>query len=158
MLRSRTLTAAVLLPSAIALGACGDGGGVSKDDYAQELDEVCTGIEAQTESIGQVRPGNSQELTEQLGKIRTAISDGIQRLRDIERPDGADGEQAQEYIDKVESDFQGQLVPALDDLQEAVRARDEVKVRAAAARLQSIDDGNTDELARDLGADKCAEG
>jgi hypothetical protein len=147
----------VLLPSVIALGACG-GDGVSKEDYARDLDEVCSDLEEQTRAIGQVRPDNPRELTEQLDKIRVAIRDGIQRLRDIERPDGDDGERAAEYLDRVASDFEDQLVPALDELAEAVKAKDEIKVRAAAARLQSIDDRKTEALARDLGADGCAEG
>ncbi len=156
MQRPRTIAAAILLPSALALGACG--GGVSKEDYAQDLDEVCSVIEKRTESIGQGQASNPAELSKQLDELRRTIRDGIERMRDIERPDGEDGEKAQEYVDELEQALDGELLPALEDLEQAVRAKDQTKIRAAAARLESVDEEKTDQLARDLGADDCAEG
>ena len=153
--RSRVLGAALLV-SAFTLAACG--GGVSKEDYAQDLDEVCSDIEETTQRIGESQVDNPAELSAQLNEIREAIRDGIERMKDIERPDGEDGDKAEEYVTKLEETLNTQVLPALDDLEAAVKAKDQDKIRAAATRLQGVDEQETDQLAEDLGADECAEG
>ena len=153
-LRSRSLGALALL-ACLGLAACG---GVSKEDYADDLNEVCTDIEQKTEEIGQADVSNPSELSAQLDDIRAAIEDGIARMRDIERPDGEDGETAEEYITKLEQTLNEEVLPALDDLEQAVVAKDQAKVRAAATRLQGINEEETDRLAAELGADECSEG
>jgi hypothetical protein len=156
MIRSpRTLMAVVLLPATVALAACG---GVSKEDYAADLDDVCSDIEAKTEKIGESQVDNPAELSAQLNEIREAIREGIDRMKDIERPDGEDGDKAEEYVSKLEGTLNEQVLPALDDLEAAVKAKDQAKIRAAATRLQGVDEEETDQLAEDLGADECAEG
>jgi hypothetical protein len=148
---------ALLLALAFALAACGGGGGVSKDDYADDLDKVCADIEAKTEEIGQADVSGPAELSAQLDEIRTAIRDGIQRMQDIERPDGEDGELAQEYVTKLEKALETQVLPALDELEKAVKAKDQAGIRAAAAKLQAIDEEETDKIAKELGANGCAD-
>ena len=153
-LRARALPAA-LLSCALALGACG---GVSKEDYAKNLDEVCTDIEKKTEEIGRAEVSNPSELSAQLNDIRAAIQGGIERMKDLERPDGEDGETAEEYVTKLEQTLNQEVLPALDELEQAVLAKDQAKIRAAATRLQGVDEEETDRLAQDLGANDCAEG
>ena len=144
---------AALLLSALLLAACG---GVSKEDYAADLDEICVDIEKTTEEIGQAEVSNPSELSAQLDDIRKAIQDGIERMKDLERPDGEDGDTAEEYVTKLEETLNKQVLPALDDLEKAVVAKDQEAIRAAATRLQGIDEEQTDQLAAELGADKCA--
>ena len=140
---------------ALFLAACG---GVSKDDYAEDLGEICADIEAKTKKIGEAEVDNPQELSAQLDEIRGAIRGGIARMRDLERPDGEDGKRAAQYIDKLQQTLDGQVVPALDDLEKAVQDRDQEAIRAAASRLQAVDEEETDRLAEELGADECADG
>lgn len=155
--RAGTLVvAALLIPSALALAGCG--GGVSKEDYAQDLDEICSDIEEQGEKIREAQPDNPAELTGQLDDLRDSITAGIDRMKDLERPDGEDGEKAEEYVNELESTLDGEVVPALDDLEAAVEAGDRAKIQQAATQLQSIDSGESDKLAEELGADECAEG
>ena len=153
--RTRSLAATTLLSSALVLGACG--GGVSKEDYAQDLDEVCSDLEEQIEELGQTQATSSAEVADRFDEIRTTIRDAIERMRDLERPDGEDGDKAEDYVNRVESTVNEQFLPALDELEEAVESKDEAKGRAAATRLQAIDDDETQKLAEDLGADECAE-
>ena len=153
MLRLRSHLGVLLL--ALALAACG---GVSREDYAKDLDDVCTDIEEKTEEIGRSEVDNPGEVSAQLDDIRAAIREGIERMKDLERPDGDDGELATEYVAKLEETLNRQVLPALEDLDQAVGAKDEDKIRAAATRLQEIDEEETDRLARELGADECAEG
>ena len=145
----------ILLLVCLGLAACG---GVSKEDYAEDLNEVCADIEQKTEEIGQAEVSNPSELSAQLDEIRTAIEDGIARMKDIEQPDGEDGETAEEYVTKLEQTLNQEVLPALDELEKAVVAKDQEKVRAAATRLQEIDEEETDKLAAELGADACSEG
>jgi hypothetical protein len=151
--RRRPLLALLLL-TLLAAGC----GGVSKEDYAEDLDAVCADIEQKTQEIGEAEVNNPGDLTAQLDDIRAAIRDGIERMKDIERPDGEDGETAKQYVTKLEETLNGQVLPALDDLDAAVRAKDQAKIREAATRLQAIDEEETDQLAEDLGAGDCAEG
>ena len=144
---------AALLLSVLLLAACG---GVSKEDYAADLDEICVDIEKTTEEIGQAEVSNPSELSAQLDDIRKAIQDGIERMKDLERPDGEDGDTAEEYVTKLEETLNKEVLPALDDLEKAVAAKDQEAIRAAATRLQGIDEEETDRLAAELGADKCA--
>jgi len=147
-------TAAFLLLAALLLGACG---GVSKDDYAEDLNDVCTDIEEKTQEIGEAEVSNPAELSAQLDDIRTAIRDGIERMKDLEKPDGEDGDTAEEYVTKLEQTLNEEVLPALDDLEEAVLAKDQKQIQAAATRLQRIDEEETDQLAAELGADQCSE-
>ena len=141
--------------AALLLALAGCGGGVSKDDYADDLDEVCADIEKTTQEISQAEVSGPAELSAQLDRIRAAIRDGIQRMKAIDRPDGEDGDRAEQYVTKLEATLNDEMLPALDDLEAAVKAKDEAKIRAAAARLQAIDNAETDRIARDLGADDC---
>jgi hypothetical protein len=147
-------TAAFLLLAALLLGACG---GVSKDDYAEDLNDVCTDIEEKTQEIGEAEVSNPAELSSQLDDIRTAIRDGIERMKDLEKPDGEDGDTAEEYVTKLEQTLNEEVLPALDDLEEAVLAKNQKQIQAAATRLQGIDEEETDQLAAELGADQCSE-
>jgi hypothetical protein len=148
-------TVAALLAVAVALGACG--GGPSKEEFANELDRVCRDLEAQTAKIGQVEPTTPAQLNDQLGKLRGTLRDAVARMRDIERPDGEDGEKAERYVDEVEHALENHVFPALDELEAAIRAKDDRKIRAAAAELEAIDEHETQRLAEELGADDCAE-
>jgi hypothetical protein len=155
MRRSRTFAVTLLIPSALAVAACG---GVSKEDYAQDLDGICSDIEEQTEKIQEGgEADNPAELTGQLDDLRAAITDGIERMRDLERPDGDDGEKGEQYVNELETTLNEEVVPALDDLEAAVKAKDQVKARAAATRLQAIDSDQSNQLAEELGAEECAE-
>ena len=144
----------ILAAPALLLAACG---GVSKEDYAEDLSAVCTDIEAETQKIGEAEVSNPAELSAQLDEIRTAIRGGIARMRDLERPDGEDGDRAEEYIEKLQGTLDGQVLPALDDLEKAVKAKDQQAIRAAATRLQGVDEEETDRLAKEIGADECAD-
>lgn len=145
----------MLVPSALALGACG---GVSKEDYAQDLDEVCSDLEEQLEELDDTQATSEAEVGERFDELRAAIRDATERMKDLERPDGEDGAKAAEWVDKFETTVNEEFLPALNDLEQAVRSKDEVKGRAAAQRLRAIDDEEMQQLAEDLGADDCAEG
>ena len=161
--RPRRLAASLLIPCVLMLGACGgDDEGISTEDYARQLDEICADLKAETEKVQRSRPADTTELTRQVDALRDATIAGIERMKALERPDGADGETAERYVGELDQAAKARLLPALEDLETAIAAGDQPGIRAAARRLQEIDEENaldrTDELAEDLGANRCAGG
>lgn len=134
----------------------GCGGGVSKDEYANRLDEVCGDLKEETDAIIRSQAATSGELVAQLEELRAAIRSGVDRVKGFERPDGEDGELAERYVSALETTFETEVIPALGAVEDAIRSRDAEKNRAAAARLRSIDESETQRLAQQLGADECA--
>jgi hypothetical protein len=150
---TRALAVGVLLPCALALGGCG---GVSKDDYANDLDAACSDLEEQIQQLGDSQATSGADVARRFDEIRTAMGDLVTRMKDIERPEGDDGDKAEQYVNRVEATVNSEFLPALDDLEKAVRTKDQAMARDAATRLQAIDDDETQQLAGDLGADECA--
>lgn len=162
MPRPTALVSALLIPFALALPACGGSDDVSTEDYARDLDGICMDLKAQTQAIQDSRPADTTELTRQVEALRDATTAGIERMKALERPGGSDGEKAQRYISELERAANDRLLPALDDLESALATGDRPGIRAAARRLEQIDDENAleraDELAKDIGANRCAGG
>lgn len=152
--RFLAVVAALLIPAMLALAACG---GPSREEYAEDLEEICADVENRVEDIGAAQATSPQELSNQIDRMRDAAKEGVEQMKDLERPSGEDGEKAEEYVNRVEQSVNEELLPALDELEQAVQEEDEVQLRAAARRLDSIDDEEQKELARDIGADRCAE-
>ena len=162
MHRSSRLAASLLIPCALVLGACGGDDGISTEDYARDLDQICADLKTETQKVQRSRPADTTELTRQVRALRRATTAGIERMKALERPEGGDGETAKRYVGELEQAAEDRLLPALDDLEAAIAAGDQPGIRAAARRLEMIDEENamerTDELAADLGADLCAGG
>lgn len=160
MHHSSRLAASLTIACALTLGACGGDDGISTEDYARDLDEICADLRAETERIQRSRPADTTELTRQVDALREATTAGIERMKALERPEGADGETAERYVGELEQAADERLLPALEDLETAITAHDQPGIRAAARRLQRIDEERdlerTDELAEDLGAKRCA--
>jgi hypothetical protein len=157
--RTSGLAATLPVVCALVLAGCG-GDDLSTEDYAHDLEEICADLKAETERIQRSRPADTTELTRQVAALRDATTTGIGRMKSLERPEGDDGEKAQRYVSELEEASKEDLLPALEDLEDAIAAGDRPGIRAAARRLQEIDDqsalARTDRLARDLGANRCA--
>lgn len=138
---------------AFLLAACG---GVSKEDYAQKLDEICADVERQTAAIGDSQPASPDELSQRLDQIRATTRRGIERMKKVERPDGEAGGTAATYLSELEGTLNQQVLPALDEFERAARSKSQARIRAAATRLQAINEEKSRRLAEDLGADECA--
>ena len=145
---------AVPLAAALAFGACG---GVSREEFADRLDEICRDLEDQTEDIAGGVPGTSDEIADRLDELRAAVDRSLDRMRDLERPDGEAGERAEAYVDEVERTVEERIYPALDALEAAIRTDAERDIEAATRRLQAVDERESQRLAEQLGADDCAE-
>jgi hypothetical protein len=160
MTRARLRTGLAVLTAGAALGlaACGGDEGPSQEEYADELDRICLDAEEDLERIGEDDAQTPEDLVRQLDQQKEAIEDAIEELEELERPGGDAGETGERYVETLEEEYRDELLPAIEGLQEALRANDEDRVREATERLQDIDEETeSDRLAEELGADRCAE-
>ena len=73
----------------------------------------------------------------------------------LERPEGDAGKTAEEFTEGFKSELNNKIVPALEDLQAALREKDVQGVQEAAEKLQSLETSKSDKAARELGATAC---
>ena len=147
------------------LAACGggddssgeaDSGGdaPSKQEFAKNAEQICRNAEKELEQIGE-DAGSLEALSAALGKALNRTRDAADELVNLERPDGADGETATKFVEGFKQEFDEKLAPAIEDLRDAVEQKDQQAVQEAAAKLESLENSESDKYAREIGADAC---
>jgi hypothetical protein len=156
-MRSGTAVLAVLL-AALALPACGgdDDGDVSREDYAEQVNRVCRDVERQLNELGIAEPRTRDEITQLIDDVIARSRAAVDRLQALERPGGDAGETADRFVDTLERELEQQLLPALEDLKDAIQSADREAAADAAERLDVLQNTESDRFARELGADSCA--
>jgi hypothetical protein len=154
--------ATLVVLGVLAVAGCGGddggdgGGGVTKEEFATSAEEVCADLEKQSDELAQNEPESVEEIVDFTQEARRTAEDAVKRVRELEVPEGEDGDTAREWQDAVATEAEEQLIPALDDLEKAAEANDEQAILAAAQRIQGIEATESDRLARELGAEGCA--
>ncbi len=153
--------ATLVVLGALAMAGCGgddggDGGGVTKEEFATNAEEVCADLEKQSDELAQNEPESVEEIVDFTQEARGTAEDAVERVRELEVPEGEEGDTAREWQDAVATEAEEQLIPALDDLEKAAEANDEQAILSAAQRIQGIEATESDRLARELGAEGCA--
>ena len=139
------------------LAGCGGDDRPSKEEFARSADAICADLERQSDQLSETEATDTQDIVEFAERARTTARDAIERVGELEVPDGADGEVAQAWKDAVTSQAEDELLPALDRLRKAARDEDEQALLAAAQELQALDSSRAERLAGDLGARRCAD-
>jgi hypothetical protein len=145
------------LAGAVALAGCGGEDKPSQEEFAANAERVCADVEKQSDALSKVQPKNAGEIVDFAERARRTAEDAVKRIRELEVPDGEDGEKAQQWQDAVEQEAEEQLIPALDDLVRAAQDGDDKAILEAAQRIQGIEARNSDRLAREIGAEGCAD-
>jgi hypothetical protein len=151
-----------LLLAALVLPACGgaddgDGGDrVSREDYAQQVSEVCADVERELSELSIARPETSAEVSDLFDDVIAKSRAALSRLRALERPSGDAGETADRFVETLEGEFEAEALPALEDLGDAIRSGNREAAANAAERLARLENTESGRLARELGADACA--
>ena len=158
---TRLLGLALVLLS-LGLVACGDdddggGGGdaPSKAEFANQADKICRDTEKEFESIGEGAE-SPEEVANAIDKVIAESRSAADELVDLERPEGADGETATQFVEGFRQELNDKLVPALEDVKKALEAKDAQAVQEAAAKLQKLEGTESDKYARELGATACS--
>lgn len=161
---TRLLALALVLLSA-GLVACGDdddggsGGGdgnaPSKQEFARAAERICNETEREFERIGQGAE-SPDEVANAIDQVIERSRSAADELVELERPEGADGETATQFVETFRQELNDKLIPALEDIQRALEQNDAQAVQEAAARLQDLEASESDRYARELGARACS--
>ncbi|MBA3262508.1 MAG: hypothetical protein H0T69_08585 [Thermoleophilaceae bacterium] len=141
---------------ALGLVACGGDDAPSRADFAADANEICQNAENELQDVAQ-DASSPDEIAAAVDKVIDQTQDSVDKLKDLERPEGADGEAAQKFVNALETDIEDKGIPALEDLRDALKENDQQAAQKAAQRLQAIQTTNSDRLARDVGAKSCAD-
>jgi hypothetical protein len=143
----------VLLLSA-GLAACGGDDAPSKEEFAQNANQICRDTQKEFEQIGK-SAGNPKEVADAIDKVVDKSKQAADDLVALDRPEGDDGKKAEQFTEGFKSELNDKMVPALEDLQAALRKKDVQGVQKAAANLQGLEASKSDQYARELGATAC---
>jgi len=147
-----------VLGAAVATG-CGGGGSTSKQDFAGKADQICADVSKRVVQLNQASPRSVAELMSFIEQLKKAEKDGIVRLQQLDLPKGQAGTTAKQFTDTLEREFTQQVIPALDQVERAVRTKDRKALKAASKRLQKAQkERKSTKLAAQLGATQCATG
>jgi hypothetical protein len=140
--------AALLIPVALALGACGGGDDrLSAEELRQQADAICAEYESTLDELGE--PATLAELATYAEEASSALSDGLADLRELEPPEEleddydawlATGDDAVEQIDELQTAAEDEDQAAIDDLLASAGESDE----------------ESDRLARAVGLEECS--
>jgi hypothetical protein len=139
------------------LAGCGGSDTPSKQEFARNADKICADVESRVNELNKANPQSVSDLTRFIDQLKAAVDDGINRLQDLDRPDGDAGKTAKQFTDTLDGEYEKQVLPALDQLEKAVIDRDKKALKAATKRLDAVKDTESNRLASQLGAKKCAQ-
>jgi hypothetical protein len=148
---------AALLAAAlcVALGGCGGSTAPSRADWGKDVDRVCATLDESVAALQRQAPSSSDQLVTFADRLDRVIDDGVRRLRAVQRPDGADGEKAQRWLDALARHDAKVVKPALAALKDAAKRKDTAGIQRAVERIQRTDDTRVKALARAAGARGC---
>jgi Tfp pilus assembly protein PilP len=149
-----------VLVAVFAVVATGCGGGSSdKHEFADKADQICADVSKRVAQLNQASPRSVPELTKFIEQLKKTEKDGIARLQALKLPEGRAGTTAKDFTDTLEREFDQQVLPALNQVERAVRKKDKHALKAASKRLQQAQKQKRSTLlAAQLGASQCAAG
>jgi len=136
---------------ALLAAGCGGGeaGGLTKEEYVSQLDQICADFNAKQDEIGE--PETLEDVVEQGPRVQDEFEAAVERIRDLGDPPAEIAEDADRFLEIADESQRliGDLVEAAedDDLQRA----EEIAEEGGALNDES------EEIARELGAESCAE-
>jgi hypothetical protein len=154
---TRYSSLAVLFVS-LGLAACGgdddSSSAPSKAEFAKSADKICKDTEKDLENIGK-GASNPDEVADAIDKVIDKSKQAANDLVALDRPEGDAGQTAEDFTEGFRSELNDQIIPALEDLQAALKKKDVEGVQKAAKKLQELETSKSDKAARDLGATAC---
>ena len=147
-----------ILVVSLGLVACGgddDGGSApSKAEFAKNAEQICRNTEKELENIGE-DASNPDEVANAIDKVIEESKKAANDLVALERPEGDAGQTAEEFSEGFRSELNSQIIPALEELRDALKKKDVQGVQTAAKKLQELETSKSDRAARELGATAC---
>ena len=144
----------VVALAAIA-GGCGGSGAPTRATYGKKVDKLCTTLDDRVSAIQKKAPQTTDDLVAFADQLQKVLDDGVRRLSEVQRPDGADGQKADAWIKELTREKDQAIKPALNDLKKAAQTKDTAAIQRAVKRIQQVDEKKVNQLARDAGARSC---
>jgi hypothetical protein len=143
----------------LALGA-GCGGGTSTEDYAEDANAICRQI---SESLALATPARADTPRKFDKQVQVAIErtrTEISSLKELDRPDGADGDTAGKFVASLEGELEDTIYPALRNWADGLLQHDPAKIRKGVFALRALQAApqQSARYAKALEADDCASG
>jgi DNA-binding SARP family transcriptional activator len=143
---------------AFVVASCdGDDEAPSQRDFAEQANEICREAEQSLENVAEDAE-TPQDIADAVDRVIEESRNAVDDLADLERPEGAAGERAERFVDATRRAFEDEVIPALEELREALERRDQEAAQEKAVRLREIDTAASNKAARKVGADACAGG
>lgn len=130
----------------VVLGACS--GGLTKEEYIEQADQICEEADAKTAEIQP--PKTPQELEGFVDQAEEVTAQLLRDLRDLEPP-----EEGRETIEQMLAKIE-EAMGYLPEIEEAARQRNTQELASIAQRLQSAA-SEANELAQEYGLEKCGQ-
>jgi hypothetical protein len=144
----------VVALAAVATG-CGGSSAPTRATYGKNVDKLCATLDDRVSAIQRKAPQTTEDLVAFADDLEKVIDDGVKQLSEVERPDGADGEKADAWINELTRQKDQAVKPALAELKKAAQSKDTAAIQRAVKRIQQVDEGKADQLARAAGARSC---
>ena len=141
--------------AALAFAGCGGDDKPSLASHAQDAEKICTEGQDKIENLE--RPQNLDEASQFVDDLDAALQEAADKIDELETPEGGDGEKAEQFAQAFKTDIESQFAPKLDEMKQAAESGNERQFAEAAEALDGIETPRTDKLARDIGAEGCAE-
>jgi hypothetical protein len=141
--------------AAFGLGSCGGGDAPSKAEFAADANKICAEAERSLKDLQ--KSTTPAELAEALDKGIDETQKSVDKLKDLEQPDGEAGKAAERFVSALETQIEDKGIPVLEDLRDAIKDNDQKAAQDAYQRLQKIETADTNKFARQLGAKGCAD-
>jgi hypothetical protein len=147
--RTRVLRALPLLLAVAVLAGCGGGGGgdaLTREQYAQKADAVCTKYKNKTDDLG--NPANLSDLADVADKVIPILHDARNELRQLKPPANEEGT-ADDWLDEFDV-----IIDDVEKIRDKARDNDTAAVRRLAQPALEHDQKAND-LATRLGMTVC---
>jgi hypothetical protein len=145
-MRTATRRLAVITSIVVFTSACGGGGGVSAEDFVDDLEDICRDLERDLDRLDE--PDSYESLADLARDARDLIEDALDEMADLEVPEDLQRDM-DDFLELVEENSD-----IIRDLGRAAADQDDATIADLNDRLATVRE-DRNEVAEDLGADRC---
>jgi hypothetical protein len=147
--------ALTLLLLALVPAACGGSGSApTKQEFVKNAEKICNDAQKRLKRVG-AKASSPDQIANAVDAVINETQRSVDRLQGLDRPEGVSGTTAKKFVTSLQSEVEAKGIPALKDLRDALKHRDQAKAKAAAKKLQGIRSPQADKYARQLGVTAC---
>jgi hypothetical protein len=145
----------VLLLALVPVACGGSDDAPSRAEFVKNAEQICADAAKQLNDLGKAT--TPDEVADQLDKVIDETQKSVDDLKGLEQPEGDAGEAAKKFVDALEADIEDEGIPALEKLRDAIKDKDTKGAQQAYQELAAIQTSDSDKLAKQLGANGCAD-